>query len=357
MYKYLDIDNDNLLNLKLKSKEISIITDLDFISDYIYNYSYSIIKNKFNLYNSRYQDSIYLNPYARTILILKVAKEYIHKLNINKIIHLKNNTFISLKFKNETNILNNCIESIKFLYLFNGEVKFNPVNYKKVDINDLDYNYMYIKKFAEQHLNENILKDLNNRNKIPNNMYSVLNENSEDYENSERIQHPHFNVFIESIYNFFYYLQIYQMYIQQFEIDNIKKYICKLIICEIEKKKKNNLNNSNKYLFDSSQLSLFKKHICLSNQEVIFIKNNDLSNNISLYVKDCSDLFEELKEDEINKYKNIKITDLLDEIHEKYIEVLNINPFDVKFKNIEIQTDPFDFIYLYQKYESLYSSL
>ena len=225
MYRYLDIDlfDDNLLSSKLKSKKISIITDLDFISEYIYNYSYSIIKNKFNLYDSKYQDSIYLNPYARTILILKVAKEYLNKINISHVIHLKNNNFILSKIKDKINILNNCIESIKFLYLFNGEVKFNLINYKKVDINDLDYNYTYIKTFAERYLDKNTLENLNDRNKIPNNMYSILDENSEDF---ERIQHPHFNVFIESIYNFFYYLQIYQMYIQQFEIDNIKKYIC-----------------------------------------------------------------------------------------------------------------------------------
>lgn len=370
MYKYLNI---NLLDddLKLKSKEISITTDLDFITDYIYNYSYLIIKHKFDLYNSKYQDSIYLNPYARTILILKVAKEYLHKININKIIHLKNNSFKPIQIKHNlisNQYLNKCIELIKFLYLFNGEVKFNPIHYKKVDINDLDYNHMYIKKFAEQYLDSNILKDLNSRCKIPNNMYYIKDDDNNDNESEnddeiqhEEIKHPHFDIFIKTIHDFFYYLQIYQMYIQQFEIDNIKKYISKLILIEIERKQKKKINSSQneiqKYLFDSSQLSLFRKHICISNQEAIFIKSNNLCDNISIYLKDCNNLFEELTDNEINEYKSIKIEDLLNEIHEKYIEVLNINPFDVKFKNIEIQTDPFDFIYLYQKYENLYSSL
>ena len=41
-------------------------------------------------------------------------------------------------------------------------------------------------------------------------------------------------------------------------------------------------------------------------KDTIFIKNNDLSNNIVLYVNDCDDLFDELTENEINNRYNIR---------------------------------------------------
>jgi hypothetical protein len=200
MYRYLDISlSDNIDKI---IKESSIITDIDFITNYIYNYSYNIIKQKFNLFDVKYQNTIYLNPYARTILILKVAKEYLkHKINIVDVVKLNSESIIPENTKNLNNqsslFLNKCKEYIKFLYLFNGEVKFNPVSYKKVDINDESFTYIFIKQFAEKYLSKSELTDLNRRCIIPNNMFS-----------DEECQHVHFNVSIDTIDNDFYNLQL-----------------------------------------------------------------------------------------------------------------------------------------------------
>ena len=98
----------------------------------------------------------------------------------------------------------------------------------------------------------------------------------------------------------------------------------------------------------------------MSDQKAIFIKNNDFTNNIILTIDTSSDFnnkFEEIDILNSNSNSNLKITSLLKDIKKEYIEVLNINPFDIKFKNIEVQTDPFDFIYSYKQYKKIYKSL
>jgi len=348
MYRYLS-------DISINSSDIlktPIIADIDFLTDIIYNYSYNIIKDKFNILSSKYKNSIYLNPYARTILILKVAKEYINKkLNIYKLIKIKNSN--SSNPSNPSNpitnsALNKCKSYIKYLYLYNGDIEFDPITYKKVDFDDKTYNYMFIEQFAKKYLTSEELDALNKECKIPNHMFS----------NSEH-QHVYFNQFIDATYNLFYNLQIYQIYIQQFEINNIKKYINKLLINKMKKYSlEKDKNKEYNYLFDSSQISTFKKYISVSNQKAIFIKNNDFTNNIILTIdtsSDFNDKFEEI--DILNSNSNLKITSLLKDIKKEYIEVLNINPFDIKFKNIEVQTDPFDFIYSYKQYKKIYKSI
>lgn len=145
------------------------------------------------------------------------------------------------------------------------------------------------------------------------------------------------------------------MHIQPFEIANIKRYIRKLVIKSVINKSEDK-ESTQIYLCDSSQLSLFKRHICVSNQEIVFIKNYDPNNNLVLHVSDISDLITKLTESEINEYLALSIDTLFNDIHEHYIEVLNINPFDMQFKNMEMQTDPFDFTCA-QKYRSIYESL
>jgi len=401
MYKY--IQNTNLNNL---------IPDLNDLADHIYNISFDIIKKQFK---GNDDIEINLNPFLRTIYILKIAHEYIHKklkiydclhLNISVISKNKNNKARNIKINR---YLNNCKECLKCLYVYNGEMIFNVPEYSinnkfnSIEINSDSYSYSDIEKFTNKYLT---IDEINNLKK-----YCIFNNNM--YE-----EHVDFPQFLKINYLFVYNLMCYQSYIHDNEIKNIKNYIKKMLINSITNNKiKNNENNNNipndipnnnpnsnisneistninnnnnpnnnihneisTNIHNNNEIhnnnipnnnivlylnfkyfDFFKKYLHENDDECILIKfyDDNSKDNITLSYKidNVNEIFNYLSEKEINVYRSIQITHLLDFIKKEYVEVLDFNPYAIKFKNIINTPDAFSFKYLYDEYQTIYSDL
>ena len=407
MYKYIQ----NRFNTE-------IIIDLNDMADYIYEISFNIVKQQFK---GNDNIEINLNPFLRTIYILKIAHEYIYKkLKIHDCIHLniqlqqnKNqhstNTYNKIRNDKMNKFLNNCKNCLKCLYVYNGEMSFNTHEYSpndklnKIEISSDSYSYLDIIKFANKYLTEN---EINNLKK-----YCIFNNNM--YE-----KHIDFSKFLKINYLFTYNLMCYQSYIHDSEIKNIKNYIKKIIISvtqinnnntnamrnnnnndnnnnnmNVMRNNNNNDNNNNNtnimrnnnntnimsnnndnitnnnytYYFDFKYFDFFKKYLYAGNDITIIkfynfnkhIKNIDLGNELIFSYKFNNDnnIFSYLNEKEIKIYKSINIIHLLDFIKNEYVEILDFNPYAINFKNIINTPDAFNFKYLYNEYEILYSTI
>ena len=263
MYKYIQQNKSNT----------EIIVDLNDITDYIYEISFNIIKQQFK---GNDNIEINLNPFLRTIYILKIAHEYIHKkLKIYDCIHLniqlqqnKNqylkNTYNKIRNEKMNKFLNNCKNCLKCLYVYNGEMLFNDCEYSpndklnKIEISSDSYSYLDIIKFANKYLTENEINNLKKYCIFSNNMYD---------------EHIDFPKFIKIIYLFTYNLMCYQSYIHDNEIRNIKNYIKKMIITAIQinnntnvMRNNNNCNNNNN--IDNNNTNVMRNH-----------NNNNCNNN------------------------------------------------------------------------------
>jgi len=383
-----------------------IISDIDFLTNYVYDYSFSKIQHKFKseFINNTSSNiiGINLNPYLRTLLILKVAKQFIDKyLKIKKLVKFKINMYQNLP-KSKTNNFNldkyitNCKNGISYLIKFDGNIEFSKIqkiiNYKGnrilYEISDEDYDYDYLMKIAKKYLKDSEI------NKI------ILNNNSVEINMFD--EHYDINKFIITLTKLFKNLTIIQTFITNEEITMIKNYIKKMLIQSTFKKQ--NSSENDKYYFSSEYFEIFKKYIVFNdsdkNAELELFKiyenenesidttftkninknnktnsknlknesinttstrnkNNYNSEKINIKVDKIlyNELFNEINDKEIEKYKNIEITDILKTIEKIYVRILNINPYALKFKNFHRYAEPFDFIYSYLNYRSIYEKL
>ena len=181
-------------------------------------------------------------------------------------------------------------------------------------------------------------------------------------------EHYDINKFINILTKLFKNLTIIQTFITNEEIIMIKNYIKKMLIQSTFKKQ--NSSENDKYYFSSEYFEIFKKYIVFNNSDKnaeleLFkiyennIKNSYNSEKINIKVDKIlyNELFNEISDKEIEKYKNIEITDILKSIEKIYVRILNINPYALKFKNFHRYSEPFDFIYSYLNYRSIYEKL
>ena len=331
MYKYI----------KPESTNDFIISDINFLAEYVFNYAYNKILDKF-----KYPDfnTINLNPYIRTIYILKTAKQFIHRhLKLYNVVQIKNHNYKNKEFnefdKLKNEIITNCKNGIKLLYYYNGNVSYNEV-YKvddiEIEINDENFNYNFIEQFAKKYLNVEELKDIETKNKIPNNMFKGQYQ---------------YDLYIKTLYKFFKNLSIYQTIISNNEIKEIKEYIKKYLIESITKNK----DVKFKYSFNNEYFDDFKKYISFCGKYDLVLNKND--DELVLKIDEPNEIIEELTDEQINYYKNLKIKDILKKVKNEYIEILNINPLSLKFKNMIYNIEPFDIIYNYKVYKNVYKDL
>lgn len=303
------------------------ITDINFITDYIYISAYSKIYSKCN-----YNGYIYLNPYLRALWIIKISKQYINKIKSYKFINTnyKPTTFTNQKDMKFYNNAKSCVES---LIKFDGNIQISKIEYNNVELDDDIYDYSIISKlykymFGKMYESKNIRLHMFN-------------------------DHVYFNKFVATVYNLFYNLQFDQMQITIKEEQIIKQYIKQILLKHQDKS-----STSTNYLLPSSLINDLIQSDVVNNFTFIDIYN--ISNKLQFQ--------HTLKPINVFKFDDntiITIKDVLDAITNIYPVILNINPISVDFKLAMNHSydddlfvyDYFDIIHTYDVYKNIYSKL
>lgn len=414
---YQNFDNMTLDKF-IKDKDYDTQISITILCDYIFDKSYKSLLSKFNYTSddNTFQNLLYLNPYLRAIYLITTAHSYINKLSrvTNQSIIDDTNVLMfrtmndhdettyeqydytltnfeltqfnqslikhSIRYninndnqndQNQDNqndndnqnddqnndqnnikslLLSKIIYYIKYLLQFNGIIKITPINYKNVPISSETFDYEVLKRLAKIYVRdyEKYIPEISN---------NMFNEHHEYYN------------FINSIYELFYNLQIYQMYMTYKEEMMIKIFISQMII-----NKYNEIDNDNiiiqtddlDEIADIIDDTLIKpKSFIISKYSMSLIEFDRLSENRIIIYNDTYDDYLVVKGNiseniynHIDIIRIIQIEDILKEITNIYGSILNINPLSTTFKSYYSKCiDPFDAIYFPEIYSKYYKHL
>lgn len=141
-----------------------ILTNINLLVDYVYSTTINKLKSKFHCDKFERYNIIYLNPYLRSIYIIKLSFLLIEKIKPVNVINLnyketKGGLYASSP---PLKIINNIKKLLSYLIHYNGEIEFKTCILGKVQFEDTDYDYKLIDNWATKfNIDKSYIKKLN----------------------------------------------------------------------------------------------------------------------------------------------------------------------------------------------------
>lgn len=294
----MNLDVINLVK-KVNVFKKTIISDINTLSYYIFDMTYKLVYNKYNVNNH-----LGLNPYMRILIFKHEIYSLINSLNYFLVENNfnTNNTFLERYYKILSPDI--FIEQLKYLLNYDG----------KIDLNSDEFEFDY-----------NMLKLLQKKY-LPNYKYS-------NKKNIMNINHPFYNEYMSNVKYLHINLEYYQCNFKKEEIE----FIINLIKNKLLKNHNTKVKYNSVYLINLDNINNYLGNTL--NTCIILDNNYNQLYNIIIPTKNLI-----LKQ--INKSKKNIYTDeyCLKFINKLYGVVLNINPGLIKGVRNHYPVEYFDYL-------------